>query len=59
MKEIIEKYTDKKEHKTGLLNFYYNRDLEDKQKFFDELKKLSKRDKGIYILLEQIKKRLN
>ena len=59
MKEIIEKYTDKKEHKTGLLNFYYNRDLEDKQKFFDELKKLSKRDKGIYILLEQIMKRLN
>ena len=59
MKEIIEKYTDKKEHKTGLLNFYYNRDLEDKQKFSDELKKLSKKDKGIYILLEQIKKRLN
>ena len=59
MKEIIEKYTDKKEHKTGLLNFYYNRDLEDKQKFSDELKKLSKKDKWIYILLEQIKKRLN
>lgn len=59
MKEIIEKYTDKKEHKTGLLNFYYNRGLEDKQKFSDELKKLNKKDKGIYMLLEQIKKRLN
>ena len=59
MKEIIEKYIDKKDYKTGLLNFYYNRDLEDRQKFSDELKKLSKKDKGIYILLEQIKKRLN
>ena len=59
MKEIIEKYIDKKDYKTGLLNFYYNRDPEDKQKFSDELKKLSKKDKGIYILLEQIKKRLN
>lgn len=59
MKEIIEKYIDKKDYKTGLLNFYYNRNLEDKQKFSDELKKLSKKDKGIYILLEQIKKRLN
>ena len=58
-KEIIEKYIDKKDYKTGLLNFYYNRDLEDRQKFSDELKKLSKKDKGIYILLEQIKKRLN
>ena len=59
MKEIIEKYIDKKDYKTGLLNFYYNRNPEDKQKFSDELKKLSKKDKGIYILLEQIKKRLN
>ena len=59
MKEIIEKYIDKKDYKTGLLNFYYNRNSEDKQKFSDELKKLSKKDKGIYILLEQIKKRLN
>ena len=59
MKEIIEKYIDKKDYKTGLLNFYYNRNHEDKQKFSDELKKLSKKDKGIYILLEQIKKRLN
>ena len=59
MKEIIEKYIDKKDYKTGLLNFYYNRDLEERQKFSDELKKLSKKDKGIYILLEQIKKRLN
>lgn len=59
MKEIIEKYIDKKDYKTGLLNFYYNRDFEDRQKFSDELKKLSKKDKGIYILLEQIKKRLN
>ena len=59
MKEIIEKYIDKKDYKTGLLNFYYNRDLEDRQKFSNELKKLSKKDKGIYILLEQIKKRLN
>lgn len=31
----------------------------EKLKFSDELKKLSKKDKGIYILLEQIKKRLN
>ena len=54
-----EKYIDKKDYKTGLLNFYYNRNSEDKQKFSDELKKLSKKDKGIYILLEQIKKRLN
>lgn len=59
MKEIIEKYIDKKDYKTGLLNFYYNRNLEDKKKFSDELKKLTKKDKGIYILLEQIKKRLN
>lgn len=59
MKEIIKKYIDKKDYKTGLLNFYYNRNSEDKQKFSDELKKLSKKDKGIYILLEQIKKRLN
>ena len=59
MKEIIKKYIDKKDYKTGLLNFYYNRNPEDKQKFSDELKKLSKKDKGIYILLEQIKKRLN
>ena len=59
MKEIIEKYIDKKDYKTGLLNFYYNRSLEDKEKFFDELRKLNKKDKGIYILLEQIKKRLN
>ena len=40
MKEIIEKYIDKKDYKTGLLNFYYNRDLEDRQKFSDELKKI-------------------
>ena len=59
MKEIIEKYIDKKDYKTGLLNFYYNRSFEDKERFFDELRKLNKKDKGIYILLEQIKKRLN
>ena len=59
MKEIIKKYIDKKDYKTGLLNFYYNRSFEDKERFFDELRKLNKKDKGIYILLEQIKKRLN
>ena len=57
MKEILEKYTNKGEYKTGLLNFYYNRSSDDKEKFFDELRKLSKKDKCIYILLEQIKKR--
>lgn len=57
MKEILEKYTNKGEYKTALLNFYYNRSFDDKEKFFDELKKLSKKDKCIYILLEQIKKR--
>ena len=59
MEEIIKKYIDKKDYKTGLLNFYYNRSFEDKERFFDELRKLNKKDKGIYILLEQIKKRLN
>lgn len=58
MKQILEKYSNNKDYKTGLINLYYSDSEEDKRNFCNELKKLSKKDKPVSILTNQINKRL-
>ena len=59
IKNILKAYTDSGDYKAALINFYYSNDEENRIKFFNELIKMSKKNENIYILLEQIKKRLN
>ena len=59
IKNILKTYTDSNDYKAALINFYYSNDQENKKFFFNELAKMSKKNENIYILLEQIKKRLN
>ena len=59
IKNILKTYTDSGDYKAALINFYYSNDEENRKKFFNELIKMSKKNENIYILLEQIKKRLN
>lgn len=59
IKNILKAYTDSGDYKAALINFYYSNDEENRIKFFNELIKMSKKNENIYILVEQIKKRLN
>lgn len=56
MKEILMKYPNG--IKTGLIEFYYSENTEDKKDFLEEIKKLNKDKQDISILINQIKSKL-
>lgn len=58
MRQILEIHSDNKDYKIGLINLYYSDNEENKRNFYNELKKLSKKDKPVSILINQINKRL-